>query len=447
MSNTVEQVAISLAQWRQRLARLLLRALSLIGFIPAIAGAYQAYVDGYYLQIPIRVSIYMGILVITFWNRISYKLQALVYMVLVGGFAIFNLLSFGLNADSAFFLLSIPLVAGLFFGDRAGNRTILAILLALSAIAWLFVNERLVVINRTPTRSADIEGWLVSAGVFLALSYGLVFAQGYLLEHLAISLNQSKKLATALEADRTGLENEITHRTQVAERARQEAETANYALRMQMWQVTGQAALSETMRGEQDVHTLAHRVIEHLCRYLNAQVGTLFVTAGGRLRLTGTYAYTPHPELPQEFRMGEGLVGQAASERVTLRVDDLKASPLIIASALGQSAPDELVVVPFSYEGEVCGVIEIGKLSAFTAAEIAFLEHCSESIAIAVNSVKTQDRIRGLLEETQRQAEVLQLQEEELRAANEELAALNAELQRKIRDAGYTSDIGGATQV
>ena len=44
-----------------------------------------------------------------------------------------------------------------------------------------------------------------------------------------------------------------------------------------------------------------------------------------------------------------------------------------------------------------------------------------ESIAVAINTAQTRERINKLLAQTQQQAEELQAQEEELRSINEEL--------------------------
>ena len=60
-----------------------------------------------------------------------------------------------------------------------------------------------------------------------------------------------------------------------AEKARLTAEEANRSLAAQMWQTAGQAALNEKMRGEQEITTLAHNVIQHLCKYLKAYSGVI----------------------------------------------------------------------------------------------------------------------------------------------------------------------------
>ena len=100
-----------------------------------------------------------------------------------------------------------------------------------------------------------------------------------------------------------------------------------------------------------------------------------------------------------------------------------------MTSALGETVPRNILCFPFLYEGEVKGVIELGSLESFTEQQLGFLDQVGESIAIAVNSAQSRERMKILLAESQSQAEELQSQQEELQAANEELEEKTAELE------------------
>ena len=58
---------------------------------------------------------------------------------------------------------------------------------------------------------------------------------------------------------------------------------------------------------------------------------------------------------PTSFRLGEGLVGQAAADGRRVLVDDLPAGYLPIRSGLGATAPRAVVVLPVLFEGEHAG--------------------------------------------------------------------------------------------
>jgi CheY-like chemotaxis protein len=228
----------------------------------------------------------------------------------------------------------------------------------------------------------------------------------------------ANQLAVALTNAR--LFKQMTQSKEEAESARETAEAANQTLAAQVWQTSGQAQLSDRMRGEQDIPTLAGNVIQQICQYLNAQVGTLYMREDHVLRLAGGYAYSRLKQRPEQFHLGESLIGQAALEKKTL-VIDLPADQLTVSSSLADVLPRQILVAPFAYNGQVIGVVELGTLAEFGTVQIEFLEQALESVAIAFTTAQARQRVNELLEETQRQAEVLQAQEEELRAANEEL--------------------------
>jgi signal transduction histidine kinase len=189
-----------------------------------------------------------------------------------------------------------------------------------------------------------------------------------------------------------------------------------------MWQTTGQAQLNDRMRGEQDITTLANNIIDQLCEYMGAQVGTLYVLEAETLRLTGTCAYR-RKNLTNEYQLGEGSVGRAALRKrmsITALPDHYVTS---IFSSTGELLPQHILVAPFAYEGQVIGVVEIESLTEFTAAHLEFLDKALESIAVGFTTAQARRRVNELLVKTQQQAGELQMQEEELRSANEELAS------------------------
>ncbi len=188
------------------------------------------------------------------------------------------------------------------------------------------------------------------------------------------------------------------------------------------WVKTGKNELALLLAGEPELGALSDRVAGFLAPYLDAQVGALFVLgADGVLTLTGGYAYPQGDGPPQTFRLGQGLVGQAAQEGKPISVAELPEDYIRVRSALGEALPRNIVVVPLVHEGRVKGVLELGSLGVLSEIKRDFLDAVSESIGQAISTVENRARMRELLEKTQLQAEDLQSQQEELRAVNEEL--------------------------
>ncbi|MBI5212653.1 MAG: response regulator [Nitrospirae bacterium] len=203
----------------------------------------------------------------------------------------------------------------------------------------------------------------------------------------------------------------------------------------QNWLKNGIAELNDKMRGDQDIATLSQNIIGHLAAYLSAQVGALYLCDENNiLKLTGSYARPAAEGISAEYRIGEGLIGQAAIGKKPIIVTDIPDSYAKISSGIGEAAPRNIVVAPFLYEGEVKGALEIGSFHEITDLHMEFLGQVLEGIAISMNSVQAGWRIRELLEKTQQQTEELRIQQEELQQINEELEEQSQALERQKDD-------------
>ncbi len=261
------------------------------------------------------------------------------------------------------------------------------------------------------------------SGLLWALGVAIVIVAAFRGRLEQARLQELQAVNRELSAVQATLEQRVVERTRNAETARAETEAANQTLAAQMWLVTGQAQLSDVLRGEQALTPLADNIIRQLCHYLKIPVGALYLYEEGTLRLVGRYAYAPLPGQPERFRPGEGLVGQSAQEQQLLLVSDIPAAQFAVASGLGETPPRHLLVAPFLYTGQVSGVVELGALAAFTPAQVQFVEQSLPAIAVAFNTAQNRVRINTLLDELQQQATELQAQEEKLQAFNAELQA------------------------
>ena len=190
------------------------------------------------------------------------------------------------------------------------------------------------------------------------------------------------------------------------------------------WLQTGQSGLAERMQGEQRLETLGENVLNFVARYLDAQVGAIYINEPGGLmrRFAGFALPAGKGEPVVTLRPGDGLAGQAVKENRTVIIEDVPEDYLPVASTLVKGKPTRLLIAPASDSGVVQAVLELGFFRKLIPSDLEFLRRARESIGIAVRSSKDRSRLEELLEETQRQSEELQTQQEELRVANEELA-------------------------
>jgi signal transduction histidine kinase/DNA-binding response OmpR family regulator len=206
--------------------------------------------------------------------------------------------------------------------------------------------------------------------------------------------------------------------------------TAHHA--EQDWIKTGQAQLNERMSCEQTIESLAKQIISFLTTYLEeAQVGLFYLLKDSAyLQLIASYAYTASDNRPDKFRLGEGLVGQAALEQKTFaRAYTQDEYTHIIQSGLACTVHHYVLIIPFLYENVVKGVIEIGFSKTPTRLQQDFLRQTMPSIGIAVNTAESRTQLQVLLAQSQRQSEELQRQQQELQHSNEELQKSAEELE------------------
>jgi CheY-like chemotaxis protein len=210
--------------------------------------------------------------------------------------------------------------------------------------------------------------------------------------------------------------------TQYNETLEHEAEH-NALLRQQDWLRTGQAELSAKTTGINDLEPLASVVLDYVARYLNGVVAAMYVRSeDGVLTRIGAYGFA-HADTDQarKIRPNESLASQAANQNRVLTLRELPPDYIKVGSALGETAPRELLIAPVSNFGKIKGVIEIGFLHGVRDRDVEFMQTVAASIGAAVAGVLHRQRLQVALEEQQAMNEELQVQQEELRTANEEL--------------------------
>jgi HAMP domain-containing protein/signal transduction histidine kinase/DNA-binding response OmpR family regulator len=195
----------------------------------------------------------------------------------------------------------------------------------------------------------------------------------------------------------------------------------------QDWLKTNLARFMNMLQGQRDLGTVGRMLLSELAPLVSAQQGVIYqmeseaAQSDGSLVLLSTYADTPEGHL-SEIRIGEGLLGQCASEKRRMLITDLPKKAAPIRSGLFKAVPKNVIVLPVLFEDRVKAVIELASLSVFTASQLAFLEQLTSSIGIVLNSIEATMQTEGLLKQSQQLATELQTQQKELQQTNEQLA-------------------------
>jgi signal transduction histidine kinase/HAMP domain-containing protein/ActR/RegA family two-component response regulator len=192
----------------------------------------------------------------------------------------------------------------------------------------------------------------------------------------------------------------------------------------QGWLDSNQARISGLLQGQRDLGEVCRMIMMEVTPLVDAQLGAFFLadTSDGvtRLRLTASYGYVARGH-EVTFGPGEGLVGQTALSRRTIRVSAVPDGTITLRSGLAETNPADLVVLPVLFEGELLGVIEFASVATFSDLHLSFLERLVLTIGIAVNTIQANRRTEELLSQSQRLALELQEQSAELQRTNAEL--------------------------
>ena len=200
------------------------------------------------------------------------------------------------------------------------------------------------------------------------------------------------------------------------------------------WQRVGLSELDDCMRGDQEPESLCRKIVTFIATYLNAQVGAFYLNDGqGRFHLIAGYAYTTRKNLSNEFKMGEGLVGQAALEKHSILLTGVPEDYIFVSAGLVETPPRNIFVIPFVYNDVTVAVMELGTFQPFSQEQRSFLEENAQRIAIALDSAAARRKLQTSFDVTRQQSIQLKEQQEELKAVNEELEEQTQALEKSQR--------------
>ncbi|MGB8444651.1 MAG: response regulator, partial [Pseudolabrys sp.] len=193
-----------------------------------------------------------------------------------------------------------------------------------------------------------------------------------------------------------------------------------------------------------DLTTVGRLLLSELTPLVHAQQGVIYQVESEELqsmRLLSAYADDGANGHPQRLRIGEGLIGQCASDKRRLLITEMPDHAVPIGSALFKVKPANIIVLPVLFENQVKAVIELASVKEFTALQTMFLEQLTASIGIVLNSIEATMQTEGLLKQSQQLAGELQTQQRELQQTNEQLeqkaqqlAERNVEVERKNQE-------------
>lgn len=202
----------------------------------------------------------------------------------------------------------------------------------------------------------------------------------------------------------------------------------------QSWITKGKDEVSYILRLHNNLEELSYEVLVKLIKYINIIQGALYIFDEDKrtLKNLATYAYNRKKFINQEFRIGQGLIGQCAYEKdIVYRTDIPNEYVTITSGILGDKKPKSLIIVPLITDEKLQGVIEFASLdNQIPEITIRFLREMGEIIARTIFNLRINQKTEQLLLEAQQMTQELKENEEELRQNAEEMRATHEELEK-----------------
>lgn len=213
----------------------------------------------------------------------------------------------------------------------------------------------------------------------------------------------------------------------------------------QSWISQGKGEIADVLRMHNDLDGLAYEVLVKLIKYINIIQGALYLydDQTQTLHNLSTYAYDRRKYLNQEFRLGEGLIGQCAYEKEFIYRTEIPDNYATITSGiLGNQKPQSILLMPLITDERLEGVLEFASIEkTIPELTIRFLREVGEIIARTIFNLRVNQKTEKLLREAQQMTQELRENEEELRqnaeemrATHEELEHSNFELETKMKE-------------
>ncbi|MEH2323838.1 MAG: response regulator [Nostoc sp.] len=201
----------------------------------------------------------------------------------------------------------------------------------------------------------------------------------------------------------------------------------------QNWLKSNLAEFTQMLQGHRNLETASRLILSNLAPLVGASQGVFYFMDSRDdepvLKMLSSYAYKERKSLANQFRLGEGLVGQCALEKQRILLTEVPSDYIRISSGLGEAPPLNIIVLPILFETQLNAVIELASFAPFSHLHLTFLEQLSEILGVFLNNIASQLQTQQLLEKSVALTEELQNQQEELQQSNQRLEEQAQELE------------------
>ncbi len=211
------------------------------------------------------------------------------------------------------------------------------------------------------------------------------------------------------------------------------------------WVMEMAGEVGSILRNSCDLESMCDGVISFMVRNLENMVqGAIYVIdeEERNYEMKACYAYNKRKYMHGSFRPAEGLVGQAAVEKLPILRTEIPEGYMTISSGLiEEKAPTTLLFQPLLSDDRVYGVMELASFGEISNAQLRLMERLSETIARTIFNFRINSKTKQLLRDSRNMSDELKEQKkqlleqaEEMKATQEELTEANQKLEFQIHE-------------
>ena len=200
------------------------------------------------------------------------------------------------------------------------------------------------------------------------------------------------------------------------------------------WVKAEVATTTERLQSTEDFPAFSTVLLSRISETVDLLYGAFYLADDTHTHFArvGAFATDVSAE-PREFALGEGLVGQTAVERRTLRITSEAKKLLNVSTGSGAVTPACVLFVPVMNQDDVLAIIELAPSAPVSEQQQALLGALLPTVALNTKILASKLVTKKLLEHTQVQAADLEVAKEAAEAATKAKSDFLANMSHEIR--------------
>lgn len=256
-----------LGKLRQRILQIMLVGGVVAGLVAVIMNMIEDVPQGNWTVVAVYIVAFVWILLITFIQRLPYRVRALGFLLVPYALGITAALQDGIAGDGRIWMMGFIALSSILLGFNAGVMALGTGMVTLLVIGWMMSRGLLALpLAQVAPSSAILMDWAAASAVFLLIAIILIISLAVFVNGLSASLEKEKSMAGELADDREKLD----HRTRELDR--------------RLLQIRTAAEISQSISAVLEPNALLQQVVEFVRERLDLYyVGVFLLNETGDL--------------------------------------------------------------------------------------------------------------------------------------------------------------------